>query len=532
MSKGVTNKNSSSDSITLGIFIGVSEYDDANYPALPPCKSDLNAMYQVMQTIKKFTKTIKLENEKSIDIKSQLMSLAAEYKGKKIDEIFFYFSGHGERLEDDFYYVLNDFDSKKVNSTGLSETYLDGLVRELTPRVYTKIIDACFSGTKYIKDSTENKKIIIEKKMANLNLENIYYFFSSRENQESYADKKGLSFFTDQLISSIMSFEREIRYVDLSGELADIFKSAQYQQQPIFIMQGSFTESIGKINEKQINRLMSNLGIDDSESKEHGDDVNDSTQSLLAINLDKLIEKSKNNSVDENFILDKLSGITEKLVNFLDEKIEEAYDITIKNESTHAVPNRDKIGFWLVKNTDLFAVPDKSERTVTKMNYVKPDKISVVSDNTNNIWMNETGIANQLALNTGSLFGRLRNNQKKEELVLKEFKEKEKFVSGFSYKCNDKHNIIKIAFSPKHQLLPKVEYWTVFIYSHEKFYIHSLFITYIKKSWDSYEANSNNNWSVSKIKNIKNITQESLVSIICKAIEENINEEINKILQQ
>lgn len=540
MSKNAVSKSGDQKGIILGIFIGVSEYEDVNYPPLPSCNRDLDAMCLVMEKIKHFDKVIKLGNEKSTQIKSALTSLIGEFKGKNIEEVFFYFSGHGERVDSEFYYVLADFDSKKINSTGLSESYLDGLIREVSPRVYTKMSDACFSGTKYIKDSLENREKIIKTKIDGLGLDNVYYFFSSRENQESFADKKGLSFFTDQVISSIISSEREIKYIDLSGEISDAFTSAQYQQQPMFLMQGSYLDSIGKVNNSQISEIMKLLGIDDSrpaenENKNINNEKNPQKIILnkLTLALNKVIEKSKSDCIDEVKINEILSGLNENLLTDLNEKTKDAYSVSISYEQCYSTPNKEKIGLWLVKNKDLFAITQYSTKTVTTQRYEKPDKIFVSTPSSKNIhWLDDTGVINTSA----SFFSHRKwdkeDEPKKEELVLKDVKGKESYISGFGYKCDEKKNILKITLEPKYQLLPKIECWFVFIYSHEKFYIHKLFITYIKKSWDFYEECSNNNWSVSKIIDIKKMTQESLVRVISNHIEEYITEESNKILQQ
>jgi hypothetical protein len=38
-----------------------------------------------------------------------LPKIFSELKGKSIDELFFYFSGHGSFINDEFYYILSDF---------------------------------------------------------------------------------------------------------------------------------------------------------------------------------------------------------------------------------------------------------------------------------------------------------------------------------------------------------------------------------------------------------------------------------------
>ena len=94
------------------------------------------------------------ENEAGTEIKRRIVEFVEKYKGKEINELIFYFSGHGERFNDDFFYLPSDFDRKKRHTTGLQNSELDVWIKTLSPQLCVKIVDACFSGTQYIKSES------------------------------------------------------------------------------------------------------------------------------------------------------------------------------------------------------------------------------------------------------------------------------------------------------------------------------------------------------------------------------------------
>lgn len=516
----MSNVKALSEAVNLGIFIGVSQYESPAYEALPACDKDVELMHAVAIEIKKFDKAIILKNEKSSIIKDQIISLIEEYKGRKINEIVFYFSGHGERVEEQYYYVLNDFQEQRKNSTGLSEDYLDGLIREAKPRVFTKIIDACFSGTKYIKDSRENKERILQKQAGKLELENIYYFFSSRDNQASYADRKGMSYFTDQLISCILDQERDVRYIDLSKELADAFSADSDTQQPIFVMQGSYLDGFGKISTQQISQLMNKIGFktETTAVPEKSDEKNESHS--LAEKLKAISVRSGTICFDEKTIESLLGGFQDSLEKSIPKYVKDAFDLNIDNSTVKFVPNKEQIGDWLSKKNNLFAFQTYSSRAIIKKEYVKPEKIIVKNKN--------DSIDDLFGLTSRRMESLFSRRHQEEELVLKDVKVNERYISGFEYTSNYENNIFKIELNPKLQLLPKVSLWVVFIYSDKEFYAHYSHDILQKKSWQSYVEAKCKKWSVLNIKDIKKIKNTDLA----KHFASEILEILDKVTQQ
>src|SRR5204863_5813840 len=82
-------------------------------------------------------------------LKSQLR--AAIDKVPAPEELFFYFTGHGNLLETEFFFCATNFVSKRPNETGISTTELHTLLKLADAALVVKVIDACNSGTLLVK---------------------------------------------------------------------------------------------------------------------------------------------------------------------------------------------------------------------------------------------------------------------------------------------------------------------------------------------------------------------------------------------
>src|SRR5258706_2638330 len=132
--------------MNIAIIIGVSIYSNSNNN-LPGCKNDADAINQILKKSDKYDDILYINNnETSAKTKELLSNYILDSKGNVINELLFYYSGHGEFGNDEFYYVLSDFDSKKKNQTSLQNSEIDDLIRTLSPELVIKVIDACQSG--------------------------------------------------------------------------------------------------------------------------------------------------------------------------------------------------------------------------------------------------------------------------------------------------------------------------------------------------------------------------------------------------
>lgn len=225
----------------IALLIGVSTYEKEN--DLPPCKADIDLMSNIIALSNKYDDKLVLDDSpKSIDAMEAIRSFITTYQSSEIDEIFFYYTGHGTKNLDDFLFLFSDFDSNKINSTSLSNNELDDLLKSLNPKFTVKVVDACQAGVEYIKseqNSENNLNNILEKSKSGFN--RTYFMFSSLENQSSTA-LSDYSVFTKSFADALVAHkERDICYVDIAKHIADDTNVKKYQN-PLFVQQSLNTE--------------------------------------------------------------------------------------------------------------------------------------------------------------------------------------------------------------------------------------------------------------------------------------------------
>jgi len=114
--------------MNLAIVIGVENYQSDKYDNLPACKNDASIIKDVIEDVKDIEEVLFFNNnELAVNVKREITNFVEKYQEKDINELFFYFTGHGERdIQEkdrdinDFLYILYDFDSKKKRTTSLS----------------------------------------------------------------------------------------------------------------------------------------------------------------------------------------------------------------------------------------------------------------------------------------------------------------------------------------------------------------------------------------------------------------------------
>lgn len=332
--------------MNVAIIIAVSNYSNkANN--LPASKNDGEIISGILNTTKKFDRVLTInDNESSSKTKELLSNFFIEHKGVKIEELFFYYSGHGEFSNDEFYYLLSDYDAKKKNQTCLQNNEVDDLIRTLNPQIVIKVIDACQSGTSYIKENDVLTKYFNETKKG---FSKCYFFNSSLSNQASYQDEN-LSFFTYSFVQSLKEHpSSEIRYKDIIDFILDEFNGNQ-EQTPFFVIQAELTEKFCSFNDDL--KLYLNT---------YKDQTNKTSNEEKKV--PTLIEIVKNNAkeyVDKDGALKAMKFCRdqfEKLV--LDKETRGLYDVkTNYLHENNKLAGVKVIGKWLKENSnDYFAKP-------------------------------------------------------------------------------------------------------------------------------------------------------------------------------
>ncbi|MFB9273730.1 caspase family protein [Cohnella cellulosilytica] len=139
--------------MNLAILLGVSDYNEID--SLPGCRNDVKLVYDLVQNTDRFQDILYLANNTtSNNVKEKLAEFTLKHKGnsESIDEVFFYYTGHGLFSKEEFHLVLSDYNSSWLNRTTYKNSEVDDLLKGLSLKLTVKIIDACHSGVKYVKD--------------------------------------------------------------------------------------------------------------------------------------------------------------------------------------------------------------------------------------------------------------------------------------------------------------------------------------------------------------------------------------------
>ncbi|AIO65270.1 caspase domain protein [Burkholderia oklahomensis] len=207
----------------LAIIVGVTDYID-NDNVLPACENDVDVMHELLNgAAGKFDEIfVAPSGEDGKHTKSRIADYIARHNGDDIEELFFYFTGHGDFVEGEFRFLLRDYSDSKSAQTSLSNTELDNFLRALAPKVVVKVVDACYSGMPYIKDGSTFSDYM--KSTTQNAFETCYFLCSSQSDQRSWA-ANDISYFTKAFVEAIATSSLDtIRYKDVIDYISDSFQ--------------------------------------------------------------------------------------------------------------------------------------------------------------------------------------------------------------------------------------------------------------------------------------------------------------------
>lgn len=229
--------------MNIAILIGVSRYLAASH--LPACKNDVEKMHRLLQATKKYDEIVCItENTDAGQLKESLRQFFKKYnQTSSINEVLVYFSGHGI-YHTDAMLCCSDYDPNRPSTTSISNDEIDDLLRSIGPEVAVKIIDACQSGSPYIKDAAAG----FEKALKSSKLKSFICMSSSRQDQYSYASPDGSAFTEKWIDAALTKQDGIILYRDIQAALADSFVSNP-EQTPFFVIQGNGLEAFAEIND-------------------------------------------------------------------------------------------------------------------------------------------------------------------------------------------------------------------------------------------------------------------------------------------
>jgi hypothetical protein len=324
--------------MNLAIVISVSEYIDTRNN-LPGCKKDADCINSILNKTGKFDEILFI-NEKlsSGKVKEKLTAFISEHKSKKIGELFFYYTGHGEFQNDEFYYLLSDYNQDKKNQTTLQNEEVDSLFRTLNPELVIKVIDACQSGKAYIKEAGAITKYF-QKTIDRF--DRCYFLNSSLKDQSSFQTDE-ISDFTLSFINSIKEHDTsEIRYKDIMDFISDAFEK-NTSQTPFFVVQADYTEKFCVIS-KTLKEYLNTLDTTSTEETEN---------KAVEISLLEKIKKQASEYFTKEQAIAIINELKGKLSeNKLPDDLNEIYDLAISfQENYDGIVNKNAIGKWLDDN--------------------------------------------------------------------------------------------------------------------------------------------------------------------------------------
>jgi len=226
----------------LAIIIGVSQYADENNN-LPACLNDVKIIESLFNSIIKYDDVlIEKGNIESNKVRDSITTFIQKYQNEIIGEVFFYYTGHGCFDGTNFYYNLSNYDKRNKRQTSIENSEIDTWLRSLKAKLTIKVIDACYSAIKHIKDDFFQQYFNDTKTGFN----ECYFMYSSLSYQKSYQNEL-LSDFTLSFINSLFKKDK-IKYRDIMNSISDEFEHNN-KQTPFFVVQADYTEDFADIDE-------------------------------------------------------------------------------------------------------------------------------------------------------------------------------------------------------------------------------------------------------------------------------------------
>lgn len=341
----------------IACLLGVSDY--SNGANLPACAHDVELMEALLKATGEYDKLLSLSSKQtSPEIKQQIISFLTQFKGKPVDQLLFYYTGHGDFDGKDFSYLLGDFDPNRRKQTVIENTELDNWLRMLSPGLTVKIVDACHAGVQYIKDPDVFERFLDSAPKA---FKTCYFLYSSQKDEFSYQDQE-LSDFTRSIAESVRSFDgTEMRFQDVADYVTDAFRNHP-QQTPFFVSQATQTEVFTSVNES----LRSTVA---SELVRWAGTTNTTTTTTTTTpappaktpSLVEQVKKDAHNYCTKDEVIERLSAVNKRLESHThhgDLAKLYTFEVTPLTSVDSEVPRLEAIGKWLAENSnEYFAEP-------------------------------------------------------------------------------------------------------------------------------------------------------------------------------
>lgn len=316
--------------VKIAILIGVSEYKDIGN--LDACLCDIEVMHELLKQTNNYNEILFIkDNLNSRQVKDQVIEFVKKHESseEEIDQVFFYFTGHGKASSSDVHFLLSDYENAKLNDTSLQNSEVDSYLRLLSPKLAVKVVDACYSGATYIKDDEQLVEKTLRASIRTQELKDCYFMFSSQNDEPSHAQR--LSYFTESFVQAVLDQDAgtTIRFKNITDRISDTFNSIYKDEQtPKFINQANLTEDFCFVTtelKEQIEKKLKNIGAVTSEP------VVEVKEEYSLIELVK--QEAGDYCTDFSEITNAINKIGEKLEEFtLPNHIADLYELSVNKE--------------------------------------------------------------------------------------------------------------------------------------------------------------------------------------------------------
>lgn len=455
----------------LAIIIGITDYEDTAM-LLPACRNDVSVMEQVCRAGGRFEDVITIESADSETLKGRLADVVDRFGQEDIGSLLFYFTGHGDYVDEDFRYQLRDYDSSRLAQTSLSNSELDGMLHSLSPNILIKVVDACYSGIQYIKDGTSISSYLADEIKGAF--PRCYFFFSSQSDQKSYADSD-ISDFTAAFANAVVTSNIEtVRFKHVIDFISDSFASRQ-KQVPQFVVQAAFTEVLGEYSSAAKENIKRTLEKDKQTIIDPDNTVGEGVlpsevlepAQIEVRSLAQIARESAHRHVSVEDAKRIVGDLQQQLSSMaLSGDLDELYCLE-KNFSERYLdmPNEGVLGRWLETNAagEYFAAPTHGTET-----YEVP----------------RLSMGNMLGLVGGVLAYTQPTTTKTR-----------KFITGINSMPIDVPFLTYVStFSPKLPNLLKYKGWFTFLISKTTIQIFYCFAEYREVSWAEFDLSTTSDW--------------------------------------
>lgn len=484
----------------IALLVGISDYQ--NLTKLPPCEEDLSLMSELIHNTGKYDEVVVVDGSpKSDRAKEQISSFIRKYQNQELDEFFFYYTGHGIQHLEDFLFLFADFNMSKIEQTSLRNSELDSMLKSLNPELAIKVVDACQSGTQYIKSNQDLE--VIFKKSSTESFKKTYFLFSSSQDESSFA-LEDYSVFTKSFAKSLVNYAgSSIRYRDIMAYISDDSNVGKHQT-PLFIQQANNTEIFCVVNADLCNVLAAKLGFDGQviDPEKDGTHTDADLQKDADILIASIKAKSKEYCNEEEGQTSLISLI-ESSKNFdWDYLIDKLYEVKVDEKQDYScIQDMNSIAKWLSDSDESYF----AEITFIKEEYEDKEKIEI----------EEHPFAALAA------FPRKRIEYK---LVTKY----RNVIGSIRQTAPAPCCALIISFSPKEEVLSRFKAFVVYIFSKSKltlFYKHEMGN---ETSWKHSIVLNKNQWKIvhCRLKQIDEVA--ATVKIILESIQESIIKDFSK----